>query len=143
MSSWDELVPLLVEVLAGSYGWRTQPVDGQGMAISTGRTHFDGEPVTLFASVVGGVLTVTDEGETWRRVIESGWDSCNETLNMLWERVTRAYLVDCSRERSGRVLSVRVSSLADASTVARLADSVCAVSLLGLLTDYDFVNFHD
>lgn len=123
----------VMNALSSSFGWRCKPaLDSNVVEISTGRFHVDGEPVTLLVTErPDGALVASDGGDSWRRLVESGYSPHSKALNDLWAILVRWYRLEASD--SNRIF-VTVPDWSEAPyELSRLADALVAVDALDML----------
>lgn len=123
----------VMAALSTSFGWRCKSGIGDGVAeISTGRFHVDGEPVILLvAQRPDGALVASDGGDSWRRLVESGYSPHSKALENLWMILTRWYRLETSDNNR---LYVTVRDWAEAPyEFSRLADALVSVDALDML----------
>lgn len=73
-----------LQTLNAGHGWRCTPVEGDRAVLSTGRRFADAEPVEIFVSARGDIVTLTDGGEIVSRLAIAGFDMDDEVLEALW-----------------------------------------------------------
>lgn len=119
------LAPALRQ-LNSRYGWTCHPLPDGRALISTGRSFADYEPVDLFVSARGDIVSLSDGGLLSVRLADAGFDVTDEVFHRLWHDV----LYDFRLSSEEGAVHLTASPQTAAAAAARLADGLLALDTL-------------
>lgn len=130
MSICDDELAATFTAIAVNFAWRCEALPGgERVAITTSRTAADSEPVTIYATLTGDLLTVSDGGETLNRLADASFDVADPALSLVWGESLRTYRVNVTE---GRVFIQ--TRLAEAPyNLSRFADALVALDGLRVI----------
>lgn len=115
--------------MARDFGWTCLPLQDGRAQLTSGRRYADAEPVQIFVSIQGDIVTLSDGGESVGRLALSGFDLEDEVHEQLWRDALHEFRVGFA----DGVVQVSTSLDSVAHRATRLADALVGLDTLRLV----------